>query len=167
MSTSPHRSYERIEVGDLKRLAELANADLDGLFRRAASGVYSGRCILMCLCQGGAQHFVHGDRGVQDFDVWAFFRSHPSMPFPHRRRGKVDFGPSRFGRNSDDGPKFKGRRVDVIGRSISVNENEIAVASVQRYLRDSKTKSAALLAQRPVVAIWPDAFLGNVIWRPA
>jgi hypothetical protein len=136
MSNSPHRSHERIEVDDLRRLAELANADLDALFHRAASGVYAGRCILMCLCQGGARHFVHGDRGVQDFDVWAFFREHPSMPFPYRRRGKVDFGSSRFGRNPDDGPKFTGRRVDVIGRSINaVNENETAVASVQRYLR--------------------------------
>jgi hypothetical protein len=34
---------------------------------------------------------------VKDFDVWAFFAEHPARPFPHRRRGRKDFGPSRFG----------------------------------------------------------------------
>jgi hypothetical protein len=168
MSNAPRRSrsFERITVADLKRLAKLANADLHDLFHRTPSSVYSGHCFLMCLCQGGAQHFVHRDRGVHDFDVWAFFHKHPSRPFPYRRLGKVDFGPSRFGRNPNDDPKFTGRRVGVIGRSLSVSKNETPVASVQRYLREAKTKSAMLLAERPVVAIWPDAYLGKLIWEP-
>jgi hypothetical protein len=167
MSTSLNRSFEPIQFEDLESLAVLANADLDDLFLRGASRVYSRRCVLMCLCQGGAQHFVYGDRGVHDFDIWAFYRTHPSMPFPYRRIGNVDFGPSRFGRGPDDGPNFTGRRVDVIGRSITIHEDESAVAAVRRYLELSKTKSARLLAKRPVVAIWPRAHLGEVIWRPA
>ena len=72
VSNSPHRSHERIQPSDLRRLAKLAQADLNDLFSRISSGIYFGRCILMCLSQGAAQHFVHNDRGVQDFDVWAF-----------------------------------------------------------------------------------------------
>jgi hypothetical protein len=166
MSESLNRSFERIEIDDLARLAVLANADLDDLFLRKGSGVYSGRCVLMCLCQGSAQHFVYGDRGVHDFDVWAFYREHPSGAFPYRRIGNVDFGPSRFGRDPDDLPRFSGRRVDVIGRSIRVDGEETGVMAVQRYLKASKTKSAGQLAMRPVVAIWPTANLGDIIWRP-
>ena len=138
MSNSPHRSFERIRRRDLERLAELANADFDALFRRAVSGVYAGRCFLMCLCQGAAEHYVRGEHGVQDFDVWAFFRPHPLMPFPYRRRGTVDFGPSRFGRNPDDAARFKGRRVDVMGRSIPAVSGETGVETVRRYLRQKK-----------------------------
>jgi hypothetical protein len=48
----------RIDNEDLAILAKLAQADLNDLFARTASRVYSGRCFLMCLCQGAAQHFV-------------------------------------------------------------------------------------------------------------
>ena len=63
-----------------------------------------------------------GPRGVQDFDLWGFVEEVRGHPFPYRRRGQCDFGPSKFGRNSDDGDAFKGRRVDVIGRSIRMQE---------------------------------------------
>jgi len=165
MGSSTHRSFERIEPADLRYLVHLACDDFEDLFRRrTGTGIYMGRCALICLCQGAAQHFVHGDRGIQDFDVWAFFRSDASRPFPYRRRGKRDFGLSRFGRNPDDGPGFQGRRVDVIGRSIEIADDESPVAAVQRYLREGKTESARRLAERPVVALWPDAFLGRIIW---
>ena len=61
---------------------------------------------------GAARHYIYGDRGVQDFDLWGFFREIPGHPFPYRRRGTHDFGPSKFGRNPDDGPYYEGRRVD-------------------------------------------------------
>ncbi len=75
MSDSPNRSFERIEIDDLRRLVEKAQGDLDSLFKRKppASGVYEGRCVLLCLCQGAALHFVRGERGVQDFDVLGLF----------------------------------------------------------------------------------------------
>jgi len=105
------------------------------------------------VCQGAARHYVHGDRGVQDFDLWGFFQEIPSRPFPWRRRAKHDFGPSKFGRNPDDGDRFKGRRVDVIGRSIRMPENETPIESVQRYLREAGSESARLLSERPAIVV--------------
>jgi hypothetical protein len=165
MSNSPHRSFERIMPDDLAQLAQITLADFDDLFRRMEhSRPYADRLRLVCLCQGAARHYVHGDRGVQDFDLWGFFQEIAGHPFPWRRRAKHDFGPSRFGRNPNDGDDFKGRRVDVIGRSISMSENETAIESVQRWLREARSDSARLLSERPVIVIWPTADCDQIIW---
>ena len=167
MSDSQHRSFERIDTDHLHRLAALADADLENLFnRRPQLKTHRDRCVLMCLCQGAAQHFVDGKNGIKDFDVWAFFRSQNSGAFPPRRRGTVDFGPSPFGRDPDEGQRFSGRRVDVMGRSLEMIDDEGPVSAVQRYLTEGRTTSARLLAERPVIAIWPEALLGAVVWPP-
>lgn len=165
MSTSPHRSFEKITQDDLARLASIARVDFAELFQRQEySRPYEDRLRLLCLCQGAARHYVHGDRGVQDFDLWGFFEAIPAHEFPPRRRGMRDFGPSKFGRNPDDGDSFKGRRVDVIGRSISMAKNETPIESVVRYLREKRTNSARLLAERPVIVVWPENYFGQIIW---
>ncbi len=165
MSNSPHRSFEKITRDDLARLAQIARADFADLCQRQEySSPYADRLRLLCLCQGAARHYVHGDRGVQDFDLWGFFEAIPDHKFPYRRRGTHDFGTSKFGRNPDDGDSFKGRRVDVIGRSISMAENETSIESLLRYLREKRTKSARLLAERPVIVVWPEKYLGQIIW---
>jgi hypothetical protein len=110
------------------------------------------------------RHYVHHDRGVWDFDLWGFFEEVPGHPFPYRRRGEHDFGPSKFGRDPDNGNAFKGRKVDVIGRSIRMPKNEKPIEAVPRYLREARTKSASLLAERPVISVWPVENRGRVIW---
>jgi hypothetical protein len=37
---------------------------------------------------------------------------------------------------------------------------------VQRYLREARTKSASLLAERPVIVVWPVENSGRIIWDP-
>jgi hypothetical protein len=167
MSNSSSRSFEKIETADLQRLETLASAELENLFGSDASSAYAGRRFLTCLCQGAARHFVHGDRGVKDFDVWAFFRPHEAMPFPYRWRGTVDFGDSKFGRDADSRPNFRGRRVDIAGRSIPIEDGETGVAAVQKYLNERRTDTALSLAEHPVIVLWPHELLGNVIWRKA
>ena len=164
-----HRSFEKIKRADLTRLAELTLDDLRSLFKRnRRSRVYADRLMLVCLCQGAARHYVHGDRGINDLDVWAFFRRHPKYVFPYRRHGFADFGPSRFGRNPKDKARFTGRRVDILGRSIPVLRNEGSTAAVQRYLRDAPRGSSPWhLARRPVVILWPGSLRGRVIWSGA
>jgi len=165
VSNSPHRSDERITPSDLARLAQIALDDLSELCRRQKhSRRYADRLRLICLRQSAAQHYVHGDRGVQDFGLWDFFEEARGHPFPYRRRGTRDFGPSKFGRNPDGGDAFKGRRVDVIGRSLGMNKNQSPIEGVQRYLREARTTSAHLLAERPVVVVWPSKYCGRVIW---
>jgi hypothetical protein len=95
-----------------------------------------------------------------------FFEEAPGgRPFPYRRLGKHDFGPSKFGRNPKDGDAFKGRRVDVIGRSTRMSKNKTPIEAVQRYLREGRTKSASLLAEWPVVVVWPVKNRGRIIWE--
>ena len=105
MSKSANRSFERITDIDLRRLSALAAADFDDLFRRNARWrPYRRRLLLLCLC--AALHYASPRRGtaadriggVNDFDVWGFFADWPNgRPFPPRRHGFQDFGPSKFG----------------------------------------------------------------------
>ena len=177
MSNSASRSFERITTADLRRLSMLALADFDSLFHRYERWrPYQGRLILICLCQGAALHYVRprkgvtSDRqgGINDFDVWGFFRHRTNdRPFPPRRHGRQDFGPSKFGRNPNEEARFSGRRVDVLGRSIEKQRSETTIEAVQRYLRRPPTQSARRLAERPVVVLWPSAWRGRVIWKGA
>jgi hypothetical protein len=166
MSTSRHRSFKRITRRDLERLAVIATAGFEDLFKRKPySRPYKTRLLLICLCQGAARHYVYGDRGVHDFDVWGFFREIPGHhPFPFRWHGKRGFGPSKFGRNPEDGNRFVGRRVDMLGRSISKHPSDTPIEAVQRWLRDARNESPKLLARQPAVVIWPSRHLGRVIW---
>jgi hypothetical protein len=162
------RSYAQIDGADLRRLSEAALKDLSGLFaRRAQTGErYRERLLMLCLCQGGAEHFVRHNHGVKDFDVWAFFSRHPDgKPFPYRRRGKQDFGPSRFGRHPDD-HAYLGRRIDILGRSIECDNHELAAEYVRMWLSGKKSDSAKLIAQRPVVVIDPLVLRGTILWDP-
>jgi hypothetical protein len=166
VSNSPHRSFARITRSDLARLAKIALDDFADLCQRQKfAGRYADRLRLICLCQGAARHYVHHDRGVWDFDLWGFFEEVRGHPFPYRRRGEHDFGPSKFGRDPN-GDAFKGRKVDVIGRSIRIPKNKAPIEAVQDYLGEAGTKSAIRLAERPVVVVWPVKYRGRIIWDP-
>jgi hypothetical protein len=43
-------------------------------------------------------------------------------------------------------------------------ENETPIESLLRYLREKRTKSARLLAERPVIVVSPEKYLGQIIW---
>jgi hypothetical protein len=161
MSNSLHRSLARIIPDDLARLARIAFDDFADLYQwQKYSRPYADRLRLICLCQGAARHH-DGDRGVWDFDLWGFFEEVPGHPVPYRRRGEHDFRPSKFGRASDAGDAFNGRKVDVIGRSIRMSRNETPVEAVQCYLREARSESAVRLAERPDVVVWPAKFRGR------
>jgi hypothetical protein len=75
---------------DLARLAQIALDDFADLCQRQEySRRYADRLRLICLCQGAARHYVHGDRGVWDFDLWGFFEEVRGHPFPYRRRANT------------------------------------------------------------------------------
>ena len=160
------RSLEPLDIDALQRLAVLAFDDLDGLYDRrpVTKSLYHDRLLALCLCQGAAEHFVRPGHGIKDFDIWAFFRAHPKRPFPFRRIGNMDFGPSKFGRHPDD-KGYKGRRVDVIGRSIETKADENSVQAVLNWVHGS-SKSSRLIALRPLILVYPAASIGRVIWDP-
>ena len=170
------RSHELIALDDLRRLGRLAALDREDLFRRK-SGVgetgdlYSHRLFAVALCQGAAVHFLNGilgkaqePPGIKDLDVWSFYRANPDGPFPYRRVAKVDFGDPKFG-TTDDSPDFIGRRVDLIGRSVTGIDFNDPVEVIRNYLQERRTRTATLLAEKAVVLIEPDNLLGTVVWR--
>src|SRR5262245_7407400 len=162
------RSFERITKRDLERLATIAIDYFDDLFERKplASGRFSGRLLLLALCQGAALHYVDRKHGIKDFDVWGFFRALPDTSFQPQAHGRRDFGASRFGRYPGLSG-CEGRRVDLFGRSIDVARGEGAVAAVCRYVAHGPRGSSPWhLARRPVIAIHPAAILGKPIWLP-
>ncbi len=158
------RSFAPLTDDDLARLSEIA---LDALrnkaFRTPAGRPYKDRLILLALCQGGAQHYADGVTGVKDLDVWAFLCAGADRPFPWRARWNADFGPSRLGRHpADEG--YLGRRVDLMGRSIPARDTRDEDA-IRAWLH-GRSRSARFLVKRPVIALFPDAIFGKLLWSP-
>jgi hypothetical protein len=162
----PDRSLARIERADLLRLAALAaDAEAD-LFRRnpQGSGRYAGRLLGRALCQGAALHYLNKTNGVKDFDVWSFYAQYDDWPFPARWRGTRDFGPSRFGRYPSDPPRYSGRRVDLLGRSLPAEPGADLADVLRRYLAARRTDSAKALAAKAVVLIHPENRAAEIVW---
>jgi hypothetical protein len=162
-----NRSLVKLTKADLASLGRIAAVDRSDLFaRRPDTGrLYARRLFAVALCQGAALHYLDGRNGIKDLDVWCFYTESPYRPFPYRRRGKRDFGHSKFG-TTPGSPDFIGRRVDVIGRSIRGAKPSDQVGSLRRYLQAGATKSARLLAQKAVILIEPAPLLGTVVWPP-
>ena len=125
------RSYAPLTDAHLTRLAEIARADREDRFtRRPRWRVYRDRVLLVALCQGAALHYLDGRNGVKDLDVWTFYARHPEGDFPARWRVMADFGPSELGRHPDDAG-YRGRHVDLIGRSIDATPGADSVRAVR------------------------------------
>jgi hypothetical protein len=160
------RSYETITKSHLRRLANLAAQDREDFFGRYPRWrrLYSRRYVCTALCQGAALHYVDGKTGVKDFDVWTFYSASPTAPFPYRRTGHIDFGRSQFGTHPADARKYKGRRIDCLGRSLHCSSATGPVHALRTYLSESRTKSARLLSQKAVVLLHPSKLCGKVVW---
>jgi hypothetical protein len=163
--TDETRSYELITLADLARLAAISGADREDRFRRRPRWKpYAERVLCVALCQGAAQHYVDGRNGVKDFDVYTFYAEHSTGPFPFRWRTETDFGPSQFGRYPADPASFRGRRVDLLGRSLPVLPSADPIQAVRSYLRAGRTETARQLARKAVVLIDPESARGDVVW---
>jgi len=160
------RSFEPITDEDLARLSTLARADREDLFARKPllGQRYAHRLLCVALCQGAALHYLHGRNGVKDFDVWTFYAEHPDGPFPYRRIGRRDFGPSKFGRMPNDIRPYVGRRVDLVARSLPEQPNAHPVEALHRYLQRSRTASAQALASKAVILLDPVSLRGVAAW---
>jgi hypothetical protein len=158
-----YRSFLTIEKRDLRRLLKIATNDQEVFFATHPewSKFYSRRVLCIALCQGAAKHYVDGKTGINDFDVYTFYKINPAKNWYAKRKKYYDLGNDKFGR-SNDKPNFIGRRVDCLSRSIELRRNEDIVAALQRYLSEGKTKTARLLAQKAVVLLEPN--IGQVIW---
>jgi hypothetical protein len=161
------RSYAPITQATLDRLSVLCREGMEAFFERSPKwAAYRSRLLCSVLAQGAALHSLDGRNGVKDFDCWAFYALDERIgPLPPRgRRGKLDFGPSEFGRHPDD-HGFQGRRVDVLARSIRSKAGLHGISAVQDYLRTDRNDTPRLLAQKAVVVLEPAERRGAVIWH--
>jgi hypothetical protein len=164
------RSMERITEPDLQRLAAIARIDRESMFRQNEHWrAYQAHLLCVALCQGAGLHYVTGTNGVKDFDVWTFFaksawRKHPD-PALYRRNRPADFGESRFGRTISAPSWIKGRRIDLLARSLDVAPSADPIAALLDWLTAGRTTSARRLAQKAVVMVEP--ICGTVVWPPA
>jgi hypothetical protein len=172
MSKAPEsaRAFETIEIADLRRLAEIALARIGAAFERHPKkrALYDGRLLGICLCQGGADHFLKpaARAGVHDFDMWAFYRRRPHARLWNRKPFAADFGPSKFGRSPLDPTRYSGRRVDVLWRCIPAAEDEDSLDAIRRYFAEPRTASAKALRSKAAVLAYPEERAGEVVWRP-
>lgn len=159
------RSFDRITAADLARLAELAAADRAEFFRAYPdwAKLYAKRVLCSALCQGAALHYVGGDVGVNDFDVYTFYAAHPARHWYAKRIKHRDFGDPKFGRSVEK-PTPVGRRVDLMGRELRAAPGDDPVVAVRRYLEAAKTATARLLAKKAVVLLEPEELRGRVVW---
>jgi hypothetical protein len=163
------RSKESLTKADLRRLADMARADREAMFARSPYWRrYRNRLLCVALCQGAALHYIDGENGIKDFDVWTFFAAlpdRPSDPALYRRNAHYDFGPSRFGRRPRSHPTFRhytGRNVDMLARSLKVSPKADPVKALREWLARPTTRTQSLLAEKAVVLLEPD--LGTVVW---
>lgn len=159
------RSYARIELDDLKRLATIAAEDRAEFFaaHRDWASLYRDRVIATALCQGAAQHYISGTAGIHDFDVYTFYAAHPRRQWYAKRNKRRDYGLTKFGQ-SPDRPDYMGRRVDLLGRGIPYMRGDDPAEAIRRWLRSGATTSAKLLAATAVILLSPRQRVGEIVW---
>ena len=156
------RSFKKITIRDLKSLAEIARKDRVDYFQRHPKyKVYANRVLCIALCQGAAMHYINGSTGINDFDVYTFYKKHPSVTWYAKRIKSYDFVNPKFGQSVGN-PDFGGRCVDCLGRAIDTPKKGDIITALREYLRFGSTETAGLLAQKAVVLLDPKC--GKVVW---
>ena len=164
-----NRSYKKITKDDLLRLRKIAIDYQKELCKKRVKYKSLER-LCICLCQGAGKHYIDGTTGVRDFDVYTFYKKN-GVNYPYRNVVIRDFQDNKFGTTDGYSEKvqnklkdFTGRKVDIMGRQISVNKNETFKASVERYLSTEPTETAHFLAKKGVVVLDPLDNLGDILW---
>ena len=160
------RSYERITRVHLKRLLRIARLEREDFFKRHKEYaiLYRKRVLCTALCDDAALHYVNGQTGVLQFSVWTFYAEHPEASFPYWHEERYDFGRSPFGRLTGAPESFKGRPVDLAGRSIGASPADDPLDALQYFLRRAKNPAPKRLAEKAVVLIEPEPLAGYLAW---
>ncbi|WP_183098638.1 hypothetical protein [Nocardioides pelophilus] len=182
------RSYAPLTREHLDRLSAIALADHQFFTRADGRPEFADRRVAVVLAQGGALHYLHGDVGIKDLDVWTFYAAVPGVGFPAKRNRHVDFGPSALGRQRYDHhaaknpaelarfhrwEQFQGRRVDLLMRDLPI-EPTASLPAVRTALRSwleageastsRRPPSSYYLAQKAMILIDPRRRRGTTVW---
>jgi len=161
------RSLAQIGRADLRRLLNIARAEREDFFSRHKEYaiLYRKRVLCTALCGDAALHYMNGMTGISNFEVWTFYAEHPEASFPHWYEERHDYGASRkFSRSPSAPETFKGRPVDLAGRSIEAAPLDDPLEALQHYLRRGSTPVARRLGEKAVVLLEPDRLAGYVAW---
>jgi hypothetical protein len=166
-SRDPARSYATVVKDDLERLGRCADADLNRFIaRNRQHAQIHDRLLVIALAQGGAEHYVRGQRGIWDLDIIVCFEGDPSKQL---RRPVVswDWGESKFGRCPFDPPEYKGRAVDV--KYWQMHARPDPIDALQTWLRaraaQHPERSRRLdISHEPIVLIRPE--FAELVWDP-
>jgi hypothetical protein len=149
------RSPARITRRVLDRLSAIAAEDREDRFtRRPRWAPYRDRIVCVALCQGAALHYVDKRNGVKDLDVYTFYAAHEVGQFPPRWLLPREF----------DREPFRGRRVDLIGRSLPVEVGADPFNTLREYLSAARSDTARALARKAVVLLDPEPLRGQIAW---
>ena len=182
------RSFAPLTAEHLLRLSAIALADHQLFTRPDGRPEFADRRVAVVLAQGGAVHYLRGDVGIKDLDVWTFYAAVQGVAFPAKRNRHVDFGPSELGRqryvfDAAKNPaelarfrrwdQFRGRRVDLLMRDLHVEPDapsRIVIRALREWLQagESSTSqnppSSYYLAQKAMVLIDPSRGRGAAVW---
>src|SRR6266498_132258 len=161
------RNYSEITPEDLKELFEGSIAKLAEYFITGKGTkwthlytMHAPLCI--ALCQGAAMHYYDGRNGIKDFDVW-FFYPFNQKHLPYRTVWSWDYQNPKFGRHPEM-KGYKGRKVDVIVRSVKEYNCSDPIGTIINYLSEKQSASARELSAKAVVVLSPKEYLGKIIW---
>jgi len=63
-----------------------------------------------------------------------------------------------------DAVKFKGRCVDLIGRSLNILKSTDPIKALKIHLGNSATKSARDFSKKAIVLLYPEKYFCKVVW---
>ena len=158
------RSAAAITERDLARFGKFA---VQGHKRKCEfRSELRGRLVAACLAQGGAAHLLDPSIGLKDIDLWLYYDTTGTRPIGAKAIVNFDLGPSKFGRHPDDPPKYVGRRIDVMARSLPDSAVGLDPADAVRTWLSGPQESPKLLRQKPVILLWPPLRRGEILWEP-
>ena len=117
--------------------------------------------LVVALCQGAAMHYHDKTNGIKDFDIW-FFYPFNQKHLPYRTCWNWDYQNPKFDRHPLM-PEYKGRKVDVLVRSIRNYSKNDPIKTIHNFLQYENTTSSKELAKKAVVLLTPE-LLGKVVW---
>lgn len=97
----------------------------------------------------------------RQYDVYTFYKKHPSVTWYLKRKKSYDFGNPKFGQSVGQ-PYFVGRRVDCLARAIETPKKDDVTTVLREYLQFGTTTTYGLLGQKAVVLLNPNC--GKIVW---
>ncbi len=149
-----------VTSNELHSLVKLAIAEEKAFFVRNPHlvGTYRQRLILVALCQGAALQYLGRGYGVKDFDVHFFYAQNPNKRRLSRAMKREHACVAAFSEMPID---FI--RTTILGAQPHL-EPEVAIHTVQEFLRSKPTPNACHLSQKAVIGLYPDEVFGEQIW---